>query len=126
MLYDKESSNGFPTRSRGGVGVIAIRVTSKTGSVVDALSVDSGDQVIASTRKGMVIRCPINTVSEQGRIASGVKLITLEEGDEVVAVARLAESDLADRNPTPQTPAGEPERGKDDSPGTGGGVIPSG
>ena len=96
MLYDKETSAGFPTRNRGGLGVIAIRVTSKTGPVIDALAVDPGDQIIASTKGGMVIRCPTNTVSEQGRIASGVKLISLDEGDEVVAVARLAESQLAD------------------------------
>jgi DNA gyrase subunit A len=95
MLYDKETSSGFPTRARGGLGVIALRVNSKTGTVVDALSVGPGDQVLASTKRGMVIRCPTEKVSEQGRIASGVRLITLDEGDEVVAVARLTETEGA-------------------------------
>ncbi len=116
MLYDKETSSGFPTRARGGLGVIAIKMTSKTGTVVDALSVAAGDQVLASTKNGKVIRCPTQTVSEQGRIASGVKLITLDEQDEVVAVARLAEADLTppDQNAALSAPAGAQDHGPRD------------
>ncbi len=67
-----------------------MRVTPKTGPVVDALPVAEADEVLASTKLGMAIRCSAEAVSEQGRIASGVRLIRLDEGDEVVAVAHLA------------------------------------
>ena len=93
MRYDPETSNGFRTRSRAGLGVIAMKVTTKTGPLVDALTVASGDELLASTKKGMAIRCQADSVSEQGRNASGVRLIRLDGGDEVVAVAHLAKED---------------------------------
>ncbi len=96
MRYDPETSKGFRTRSRAGLGVIAMRVTGKTGPIVDALTISSGDELLASTKKGMAIRCETDRVSEQGRNASGVLLIRLEEGDEVVAVAHLAKESAAE------------------------------
>ncbi|MGI0149643.1 MAG: DNA gyrase C-terminal beta-propeller domain-containing protein, partial [Thermoplasmata archaeon] len=108
MRYDPATSKGFRTRSRAGLGVIAVKVGTKTGPVVDALTVISGDELLASTKKGMAIRCQADAVSEQGRIAGGVRLIRLDEGDEVVAVAHLA------REETGEGPAGETA---DESPG---------
>jgi len=106
IQYDLETSKGFPTRARAGLGVIAMKVTAKTGPVVDALTVGPGDELLASTKKGMTIRCSADAVSEQGRIASGVRLIRLEEGDEVVAVAHLAkeEGETETANPAPTPP----------------------
>ena len=101
MRYDPETSKGFRTRSRAGLGVIAMKVGIKTGPVVDALTVAAGDELLASTKKGMAIRCQADSVSEQGRIAGGVRLIRLDEGDEVVAVAHLA------REETDEVPAGD-------------------
>jgi len=113
MRYDPETSKGFRTRSRAGIGVIAMKVTNKTGPLVDALTISSGDELIASTKKGMAIRCQTDSVSEQGRNASGVLLIRLEEGDEVVAVAHLAKESAAEA--TPLGPPDVPPR-QDDTP----------
>jgi DNA gyrase subunit A len=103
MRYDPETSKGFRTRSRAGLGVIAMKVTPKTGPVVDALTIAEEDELLASTKNGMTIRCSAKAVSEQGRIASGVRLIKLDEGDEVVAVAHLAREngEPADGGPKP-------------------------
>src|SRR3989449_3797369 len=110
MRYDPETSNGFRTRSRAGLGVIAMKVTPKTGPLVDALTVATGDELLASTKKGMAIRCEADSVSEQGRNASGVRLIRLDEGDEVVAVAHLAKEDTAETasDETRDVPPDEP------------------
>jgi len=96
MRYDPETSKGFRTRSRAGLGVIAMKIGPKTGPVVDAMTVASGDELLASTKKGMAIRCQADSVSEQGRNAGGVRLIRLDEGDEVVAVAHLAREENED------------------------------
>ena len=87
-----------------------MKVTAKTGPVVDALTVATGDQLLASTKMGMAIRCEADAVSEQGRIASGVYLIRLDEGDEVVAVAHLAREETAEApsDATPDQSAGQP------------------
>ncbi len=107
MRYDPDTSKGFRTRSRAGLGVIAMRVTPKTGPVVDALTLAEEDELLASTKNGMTIRCSAKGVSAQGRIASGVRLIKLDEGDEIVAVAHLAkengESADAGSNPAIDT-----------------------
>ncbi len=113
IRYDLETSKGFRTRSRAGLGVIAMKVTSKTGALVDALTISSGDELLASTKKGMAIRCQTDSVSEQGRNASGVRLIRLDEGDEVVAVAHLAKVSAAEA--TSVGPQGAPP-GHDDTP----------
>jgi len=106
IQYDLEKSKGFPTRARAGLGVIAMRVSAKTGPVVDALTVAEADELLASTKKGMTIRCSAEAISEQGRIASGVRLIRLDEGDEVVTVAHLAkeEGETETANPAPTPP----------------------
>jgi DNA gyrase subunit A len=110
MKYDSETSKGFPTRSRAGLGVIAMKVNTKTGPVVDALIVSPGDELLASTKNGMAIRCEADSVSEQGRNASGVRLILLDGLDEVVAVAHLAKEETAAQSPgkTPDEVAGGP------------------
>ena len=108
MRYDQETSKGFRTRSRAGLGVIAMKVGPKTGPIVDALTVASGDELLASTKKGMAIRCQADEVSEQGRNAGGVRLIRLDAEDEVVAVAHLAREETQDVPPgnTPIEPEG--------------------
>src|SRR5438445_11508842 len=96
MRYDPKTSNGFRTRSRAGLGVIAMKVTPKTGPLVAALAVATGDELLASTKKGMAIRCEPDTVSEQGRNASGRRRIRLDGGDPTVAAAPLATANTAE------------------------------
>ncbi len=90
------SENGFAKRSdfeeyriqsRGGKGIINMKITEKNGLVVGVLSVMPDDEIMTVTKKGMIVRCPPKDVRETGRSAVGVRLISLEKGDEVSSVA---------------------------------------
>jgi len=82
-------------KGRGGLGVIAMRIVEERGSLVGAMVVNEGDEVMAITAAGGVIRTPINTDSLRltSRDTMGVRLMNLGEGDTVVAVASNAERD---------------------------------
>src|SRR6266536_2135394 len=92
--YGKRSeASGYRFQARGGSGVINIKVTEKNGPVAGIKSVTDVDQLLLITQSGMLIRIKVKDIRETGRAAQGVKLIDLEEGDRVVAVAKLAEPD---------------------------------
>ena len=76
---------------RGGKGVITMNVTDKTGKVISVRQVGSDDQVVLITDGGKVIRLDVSTVRITGRNAQGVRLVKLEPGERVRAVAGLAE-----------------------------------
>ncbi|HET7453025.1 MAG TPA: DNA gyrase subunit A [Thermoanaerobaculia bacterium] len=104
--YGKRSlASEYRLQSRGGSGVINVRVTDKNGPVVGIKSVTDEDQVLLITEKGILIRLKVKDVRETGRAAMGVHLIDLDEGDRVVAVAKLAERDDGEDDITPTTPA---------------------
>ncbi|NIM19343.1 MAG: DNA gyrase subunit A [Candidatus Latescibacteria bacterium] len=83
----------YPTKHRGGKGVINIKTTQRNGKVVAIKEVRDQDQLMIITRQGIVIRCPISQLSVIGRNTQGVRLINIEEGDVVVDVAHLARED---------------------------------
>jgi DNA gyrase subunit A len=76
---------------RGGKGVITMNVTDKTGKVISVRQVGSDDQVVLITDGGKVIRLDVSTVRITGRNAQGVRLVKLDAGEHVRAVAGLAE-----------------------------------
>jgi DNA gyrase subunit A len=80
--------------SRGGTGVIAIDLP-EDGSVnvAGALSVRDTDEVMLLTAKGQSIRTRVKEIRETGRGAKGVRLVNLEPGDKLLAIARVVESD---------------------------------
>ncbi len=79
---------------RGGTGVIAIELP-EDGSVkvAGALSVRETDEVMFLTSKGQSIRTRVKEIRETGRGAKGVKLLTLAEGDRLLSVARIVETE---------------------------------
>jgi DNA gyrase subunit A len=81
----------YPLQGRGGKGVLTAKIVSTRGSLVGALVVRSDDQLFAITSNGGVIRTTAGQVRRAGRQTMGVKLIALEPGMAVVAVARNAE-----------------------------------
>ncbi|MBL8115093.1 MAG: DNA gyrase subunit A [Acidobacteria bacterium] len=81
----------YRLQNRGGVGVINVAVTEKNGIVAGIKTVTEGDQLLLITEKGSLIRFAASGVRQTGRNAMGVRLIDLEGGDRVVAVAKLAE-----------------------------------
>ncbi len=83
----------YRLQGRGGTGIINLKVTDKTGPVVQVMEVAADDQVMVITAFGKIIRTNVRDISLLGRPTQGVRLIHLEEGDTVVAVARVAEGD---------------------------------
>ncbi len=77
----------YPTKGRGGLGVRGIKVVEGRGHVVGALVVGADDEVFVIGAGGTIIRVPVDSISIQGRSATGVRLMNLGDGDEVAAVA---------------------------------------
>lgn len=73
--------------SRGGKGIINIKVTDKNGEAVSLKSVTDTDELMAITQNGMFLRCAIKDIRETGRAAQGVRLIKLDEKDRVSCIA---------------------------------------
>jgi DNA gyrase subunit A len=90
--YGKRSVVGeYRLQGRGGSGIINIRTTARNGRVVTATEVSEDDQVLLITGYGKIIRMDASGISRIGRATQGVRLIQLEQGDEVVAAIRTAE-----------------------------------
>ncbi|MBK5271532.1 MAG: DNA gyrase subunit A, partial [Bacteroidia bacterium] len=75
--------------NRGGKGVKTINVTGKTGPLVGMLGVAETDDLMITCKSGVTIRMKVSDISEQGRATQGVKLIRLDEGDEIAAITRM-------------------------------------
>ena len=80
--------------NRGGKGVKTINVTEKTGKLVGMLDVAEKEDLMITCRSGVIIRMKVSDISEQGRATQGVKLIRLDEGDEIAAITRLEVEDV--------------------------------
>jgi DNA gyrase subunit A len=83
--------DGYPLQNRGGKGVITIKTTPRNGKLVGVQQITEQDDVMLITDKGKIIRLRGEEISVIGRNTQGVKLIELEAGERVMAVARLAE-----------------------------------
>ncbi len=77
----------FPCKHRGGQGVIAAKLMDKSGRLATAQSVSENSEVIITTKQGVVIRIKMSDVRKCGRPTTGVKLMEVKKGDEVVDVA---------------------------------------
>jgi DNA gyrase subunit A len=92
----------YRVQSRGGKGIITMKTTEKTGGVVGALSVKEGDEIMLITVGGQMVRTPVADIREAGRNTMGVKLINLDQGDKLQAVAPViseANEDAAETIP---------------------------
>ncbi len=83
----------YRIQSRGGKGIITMKMTEKTGAVVGALTVKDNDELMLITFKGQMVRISVNGIREAGRNTQGVKLIELEEGDKLQAIAPVVGED---------------------------------
>jgi DNA gyrase subunit A len=77
----------FPRKGRGGMGVIAAKLTKPRGTLIGAAVVDPTDEVFVISDDGVVIRMAVNTISRQGRPATGVRIMNLAEGAKISSVA---------------------------------------
>jgi DNA gyrase subunit A len=83
----------YRVQSRGGKGVITLKVTEKTGSVLGVAQVSEEDDVMLVTDGGKIIRMPVAEIRVSGRNTQGVRLIGMEEDEHVASLARLAEKE---------------------------------
>jgi DNA gyrase subunit A len=86
----------YRPQSRGGKGIITMKTTEKTGAVVGALTVRDADEIMLITVKGQMVRTCVKDIREAGRNTQGVKLIELESGDKLQAIAPVIGEDKED------------------------------
>jgi DNA gyrase subunit A len=97
------SAKGFGKRTaveeyritnRGGKGVKTINVTEKTGKLIGLLNVNEKQDLMITCNSGVTIRTSIASIREAGRATQGVKLIRLDEGDEIAAITKINDSEI--------------------------------
>jgi DNA gyrase subunit A len=92
--YGKRTqASEYRIQNRGGSGIFTVKRTQKTGDVIGLKTVLDEDELMLISNKGKIIRLRAVDIPVQGRSTQGVRLITLEEGERVVAIAKLAEKE---------------------------------
>ncbi|HEX3160132.1 MAG TPA: DNA gyrase subunit A [Gemmatimonadaceae bacterium] len=86
----------YRVQKRGGKGIITLDRTARTGDVVGLMEVLPEDEIMLITKQGVIIRSSVSQVRVTGRIAQGVKLVQLDEGDLLTGVARVVPDDSDD------------------------------
>jgi DNA gyrase subunit A len=79
----------YRLQKRGGYGVIALKVNSKTGNLVGILAVTNDCEVLTVSEKGQAVRLSVDSIANQGRASSGVRIARLDEGDRIASVAMI-------------------------------------
>jgi DNA gyrase subunit A len=90
--YGKRTTLGdYPTKNRGGKGVITIKTTARNGLVSGVRIVTEDDHMILISDRGKLIRLRVKDIPVQGRATQGVRVMRVEDGEHVAAIERLAE-----------------------------------
>lgn len=91
--YGKRTELGeYRTQARGGSGVISIKTSARNGKVVGAIQVTDEDEMMLISNKGTLVRARAADVSIIGRNTQGVTLIKIAQGEQLVSIAKIAES----------------------------------
>jgi len=85
----------YRAQHRGGRGIITLKRTDKTGAIIALKEVLSDDELMMITKKGIMIRVPVDGIRLSARNTQGVKVMNLTPGDLVVDVARVVKEDDA-------------------------------
>ncbi|MDD3293281.1 MAG: DNA gyrase subunit A [Geobacteraceae bacterium] len=89
----------YRIQTRGGKGIINIKVSEKNGKVVNVLTVAEEDEIIIVTTSGMVVRCPVSQIRTSGRNAVGVHVMRLKDKDKIASATRVvAKEENGDTN----------------------------
>ena len=94
----ESSSARYPTKNRGGMGVRDIR-TDRNGPVVGILCVYEDDEVLMMTARGKIQRIAVREIRLTGRNTHGVRIMSLEEGDTLAAIARVPPDEREESEP---------------------------
>ncbi len=122
----KTPVDDYRITNRGGKGVKTLNITDKTSNLVGILSVSDEDDLMITCKSGITIRTGVASIREAGRATQGVKLIRLEDEDEIAAITQLAKEELEESEETPieetasENPIQEiqPEQDSDEQPAT--------
>jgi DNA gyrase subunit A len=88
--YGKRTiASQYRKQTRGGKGILAMRLTDKNGEIVQIKPVAETDDLMIITDKGQVIRTKISGISLMGRATQGVRVIRLKDGEKVVAIEKI-------------------------------------
>ncbi len=82
----------FRLQNRGGKGIILIDASERNGPVVDVKLVKDGDEIMLITDRGQTLRTTVAEIRETGRNAQGVKIMSVDDEERIVALERLAET----------------------------------
>lgn len=93
-LVDEDGEDVYRITNRGGKGVRTMNVTEKTGKVVGLLDVSETEDLMITCVSGITIRMSVASIRPQGRATQGVKLIRLDDGDEIAAITSLEEPEV--------------------------------
>ena len=97
--YGKRTRIGeYRLQSRGGKGLITIKTSERNGPVVDIKMTGEDEDLMLITSQGKILRTRVSDLSIIGRNTQGVRLMNLDAGESIVAVAKLAEKDDDDEN----------------------------
>ena len=104
--YGKRTSlSEYNCQGRGGQGVISIQTNERNGSAVGAILVNEADEAMLITNGGTLVRTRVTEVSVIGRNTQGVKVIGVSEGEQLISIEKVAESDEeSDDEETPTDP----------------------
>lgn len=103
----------YRTQRRGGLGLRDIKTTTRNGPVIGVTRVDDSEEVLMMTARGKLQRVAVREISVIGRNTQGVRIMSLDEGDTLIAIARVPpddvdESAVAAALPPPPLPPAEP------------------
>ena len=84
----------FKVQNRGGKGVKCYNIMEKTGNVVGAKAVNAEDEIMIINTNGIVIRTQCSSISVQGRVTSGVKLINMNDDAIIASIAKVRETEI--------------------------------
>jgi DNA gyrase subunit A len=109
--YGKRTDNSeYREQGRAGKGIIAMKLTEKTGDIAKMLTVKEKEDILLITDAGTIIRTPVSEIRVCGRATQGVRLMRLAEGAAIVDVARAEQEDEEpqgyDASVTSETAAG--------------------
>ena len=97
--YGKRTGlENYRTQSRGGVGLINIKTSSRNGKVVALAAVQNKDDLMMITANGMIIRTGLDQIRSIGRNTQGVRLIKLKPGDKLVAAEKIVAEETEDNS----------------------------
>ena len=92
--YGKKTlATEFPRKGRGTKGVIAMVTSERNGALVGAVQVADADELMLISNQGTMVRTRVAEISSLGRNTQGVRVIRLKDGEELVRIAQIDESE---------------------------------